>query len=526
MAIIATVGGAANKGHQPVSEDYLVSWPAPVLGVSRQQSIEKLPDTALYDGDNVLVYKNVLRQRHGLLPISSTALVGQGVGLFEHLTPGNSANVIAFQTDTFQLDTFQAQAIQPTQIAVAVTTKKIARRAGVSWIDLTDTDLTGTESYPARATSIEISGVAWLILVNGVDTPRKWNGSAATVTPVTGTPPTFSDVATAADRIIGIVPPYTIRWGNSLDLGTWPALNFRTLSDTADGLVAIRSFAGDNIVVYKQRSIWSGATTGGSDASYFRFDPKITVDGPAGPSAIVEVNGAHLYMTATGRFGLYDGIEHTWVGDWFWPFMEEHLAINYANRTHGYYDMITGLVTFFYPKIGHLGQVRGVVIAVPPQVSGLEQWSFFPGTTAYQVTASLGPLGADKVPLVLYTATARLAKVKDVTYDIDTAIQGSWQTGLQELPARDPVRVDVMEVFVERGVGFGSLTITPVYSNILDTGTGTTGTAFSVDLESLPKVKSPYGLEVRSRFIGYKGEFTQTTSLRWHMATMHGHRVE
>lgn len=503
-------------------------WPVPLGGVYRTVSAEGLPAEALYDALNVVPRNGVLQLRPGYVSASNT-LTGRGVGLFEHVQIRGVGVDVGFQGNAFQNNAFQVTAGQElVGSIVGMTNTKIARLSGNTWIDLTDVALTALPASQGQACAIEIGGSSILVMTNGQDTPRSWNGVDATVAQIAGTPPKWTDIVTLGGRVLGIIPPYAVRWGNYLNLTTWPALNFKPLADTVDGLVAIEQLGAESAVIYKQRSIWLVSIVGGSDAAFFRFDLRAVADGPSSPAAVVDLGGVHLYMTSTGRVGMFDGVSQNWVADGIWPLIRADIDPELAKRTSGVYDPITGLVTFFYPRVGDGGAVKGMLICLPPHISGTEGFSFFPGRTTMDITACHAQIGSARQTFVFAGETpTQLFLQSEGASDNTTNFTGSWQTGLQEPEGRGVYRLDGVETFVERGANYGTLTVTPLTSYLLTNPSGTLGTPVNINLAQIPS--GPHEVQAgdhRARFVGLKYSITQPATLRFHGAQAMGRRLE
>jgi hypothetical protein len=495
----------------PKRGDFEHMWLVPRKGVLHNFPIYETPEGALFDALNVLVRQGVLKPRPGIGDHSPTSLLDRPMGAFVTTTLATGA----FQADAFQNDAFQVSGGGSNVFVLAGTTRRIWVFIGGNWIDITDTQLTGEAIHHVRFTGIEIGGTIWTVIVNGVDTPRKWDNTSATVTPVTGTPPIFSDVTTISDRIIGIVPPFGIRWGNAYDLGTWPALNFRDLTDTMDRMIAIRNMGTLGGAIYKENSIWSVIPIGGTDAAFFRFELRGFYKGPASPAAIVDANGTHYYMTTSGRIGAWNGTAHDWVADGVWEIIREDLDPTNMNRAFGIYEPNFDEVYFAYPRVGDSGELKGgVVIQRPRPKDGISEHISFPLRFERPISAGTD-LRLESNKALVFTSDTFRSKFLEGPDDAGTEFSGFWQPGLASTPKQLPYRIEEMEVFARRSTGAGSLTVKPVSSNLLDTEGGTIGAGVAVDLADATKVRDLKGTDIRARFLGLRHEFTTPINLAW-----------
>jgi hypothetical protein len=429
----------------------------------------------------------------------------------------------AFQLDAFQNDAFQVAGVGGATIPVVGTTRRIFAFYSGNWVDITDTLLTGTEVDHVRMTGIEISGVIWTLITNGKDAMRQWNQQTATVQVTAGSPPKFIDITTIGNRIVGLVAPYTVQWGNELSLSTWPAANFRDLADTPDRAVAVRNLGTLGGVLYKQKTIWSIVPIGGTDAGFFRFELRGFYDGPVSPAAVVEARGLNYHMTPTGRVGMFSGTSFTWVADGVWSLIKDDLDSANANRIFGVYEPLFDEVYFFYPRNGDGGELKGgVCVILPRPQDGIMDHIAFPIRLMKPVSAGTD-LRLENNKALLFRSDNFKSNFLEVDENDDgTEFSGYWQTGLVPMPGLVPNRLEEVELFAHRGAGFGNLTVKPVYSNILGTHEGTLGAGITFDLSEETAVRDVRGGDVRGRFLGLRHEFTSSAGFHVHW---HGSRI-
>lgn len=363
-------------------------WLVPFKGIQNTLAVQDIPPDALFDARNVVLESNNLVPRPGFLQFTSAPISGRPTGIF-----GSSFFAEgAFQEDAFQNDAFQISSnVPPTLLIVGGTTKIFVLATPTSWIDITGTTLTALSHQLARFTGIQLGTPPSLVVVhaNGVDPLRKWSTAQTTFTDVQGSPPIFSDITTIDNRIVGIVPPFEVRWSPVLDVDTWPSANSRNLSDTRDRLVAISNFGLNGGVVYKDQSIWNIVITGsGDESSALRLDFKREVEGPASAAALVNA-GPHYYMTRQGRVGRWDFFNHAWVADGVWELIKAELDPAYVNRIHGAPHPSKEMITFYYPRIGDGGDPRGRLdLLIPNPQKGRAGYTAFLGSLSFPVTAS------------------------------------------------------------------------------------------------------------------------------------------
>lgn len=498
-----------------------VQWSVPTAGTLRGAPIQSLPENSLHDSLNVRLRESIVEPRPGMTEFVPTILTGRPTGGFSVATLATGV----FQEDTFQNDAFQIDDNTPLTALIVGTTQHLYVYYQNAWNVVTGTpDLIAQPHQLARFTSILLGTppVLYVIHVNGVDTPRQWQASQNFI-PLSGdTPPLFSDITTISNRLIGIVPPYSVRWYEALSLTSCPAANERILADTPDGVVAIANFGLTSGAVYKQQSIWNITVTGsGESSSYFRLDPKKNVAGPASAAALVNAPGAHYYMTNNGRIGYWDGYQHAWVADGIWPLLKTNLDTLFTNRIHGSYKPNDEEIWFWYPRIGDAGECKGVaIVKLPNPEEGLSRPIAFHGLMAHPISASIDTRLIDNKVMV-FTSSTRKGYTLEGTNDAGTDFSGFFQGGLVATPNGIPTRLNTIESFLERGLNYGAITIKPVYSNLLDNPSGLLGPGVTVNLSTRAE---PFDLtkhDIRGRFLGVRHEFTTPVTLRWKGTVLH-----
>lgn len=363
----------------------------------------------------------------------------------------------------------------------------------------------------------------WVVQTNGVNPPRRWREGLSVSEEIPCNPPFWTDVTTAFDRIVGIVPPYKVTWGEILSLDKWPALNTRNLADTPDKVVGIRTMGTMNLIVYKENSIWSGMARGGSSASAFQFDFRGEFDGPASPAAIVVMNNVHIYATKTMRIGLQDGRSHRWVGDGVWPFLRTEADSNKGNLIWGVYDAVRDEVWFGFSS-GDTDLVKAVVVIPPKPKHGVSDFALLPEMFSYPI--SMAFTFNQRAALFAHgAAPKKLAVLVDDAADFTQNFSGFFNTGLYPTPKALIYRPEV-EVWVGRQGGAGTLTIKLLSAKILENAEGTLSAGKAVDLTATPIIEILPFEAVQARFFGLRGEFTTPITLRYKGARILGRMVE
>ena len=499
--------------HLITADKILGRFGVPTGGVNQLMPASDLPTTQLRDALNVFPRNGVLRPRPGLRFFDATVFTGTPTGMLAYYTADNVS------------------------VPVLATTTSLYAYVGGTWSDITVTPFTADASHPARFTTIVLGTppVNYLIHTNGVDAPVQWDG-VNPVIPVAGTPapPLWTDVCTIQDHIIGIVPPYMVQWGNIRAIDAWPALNQKQAAETADPVIALRPFGqGGQAVLYKQRSYWFVNYTGSfSEASAFQFQQIGFFDGPASPAAVVDVNGSHILMTSRGRIGVFSGSSLSWVGDLCWRKIRFDLDVSRSQEIFGVYDPVFQDVTFFYPSLTTGAMTNAVLLTVPNPAVGRTDAGVFPLEISGPVTCGTTLRLADLRDRVLVTGMAANKSYEwttDTEFDDTTPFGGFWQTGLVPTPGMDPFKLEAVEIFAERGPGYGTLWVQPVTSWTLG-GEGTLGQKLIGDAGNLEKPDEPThsatGLSIQARFFGLHCSFdaANDTTLRFKGAAFFAQR--
>lgn len=518
-----SVKGAATIGH----------WEAQHKGVLRDFPPYKLPPDALYDCLNVVFRNGAIAPRPGHVQLApGTDLGARVTGAIQASTLASGA----FEPTAFEPTAFQETGNTDGTVLIAGTNRKFWAYFGGAWHDLTDTAFVAADTYLAQFTTIQIGSTVYVLFTNGIDSPRQWDNVGTSISVVAGLPPLFTDWTTASDRVIGIVPPYLIQWGNALNIGTWPNLNFRVLSDTTDALVAIENLGTLGVAVYKRRSIWIGTAQGGLDSSFFSFTLRGQYEGPANPNTLVNVNGAHYYMTKTGRVGAFDGVTQTWINDGILPLIKTNIDTTNMNRAFGEYDPTFREVWFHYPRLDDntsvTGNVTGLLVVTLPHpfsYEGVFFHSSYMGKTAIPVTAGTDRRldVADRVVFGQNSNKNLAYLTADGISDDGVAFTGFIQTPMQMTKDGDIYRAAGVETYATYGVGQGPLTLrlggSMMLGNLTTTGFST-GVALDMTVE--PTVSPDLENNIDGRFWGLRYDFTSPVAFTYYGSRLMGTKVQ
>lgn len=507
------------------SAELLKSYIPPFQGTWKTVPPQLLPDDVVQDSMNVSLLGGRLRARLGLL---------------------NQSN---FDFNNHILGSFLFTSVANTKHPLASTKSKLFRYDG-SWTDITSTTLNGTDASQIRMTSLQQGSSIYVIYTNGVDFPKYAPDATGLiditpyVDPITGTSslPILKDLCTSFDRIVGITPPYTITWSDPINddylaFTNWPATNQAILSQTEDALVAIRSLGTLGLAIYKEGSLYTGTAQAGPQSQAFRFEYRGEAEGPAGVNAIVKAKNSHIYMTPTGRVGLFDGTRHEWLADGLWPFLQDTLDTAYAYKIHGCYNYRTSEVYFYYPRVGDSGAVKGILIlndAYP--LAGVNTVSYFLGSVAFTCTNSLSvPLNnASTSPLVFGQPSMYTDFILDKnTYtDNNIPFSCSFKTGLFKpiIPVPVGAKKDnadvfrpILELYTTRDESRGLVELAAVTSQNL-ANDGISSVAERVDT-SVEPINEYIGFNESGSFLGIEATWMSDAKIEYKGCDVYGRKT-
>ena len=498
----------------------------PYRGTWRAVSAHQLTLDAVYDSMNVFIRQGKLRSRPGLSLLNSTAFNSPVLGGGMAVTPTDKVLVAITKDRCYELP---SAATQWTQTSTGV----YAADNNAS-IDITFTQV-GTNIIGVVASANQLV--------------KQWNigvgiSPIVAAQPSTQTIPTAISVCTTGRRIIALIAPHTVAWTSVLSFNDWPALATVNISSTNDSGVCVVSLSNLAFVLYKERSIYLARAQAGSDASAFNFAEPISVEGPAGVHAVVNIHGAHMYMTKNGRIGSFDGTRYPqWIADGLWLFLQGDIDPVYANKIFGVYDYRLHTAIFYYPKIGDSGQLKGmVVINMPLEGGGILEGRPLDQAAIYLGILPASFLGVSSRPCsygyemrfnntidrnVLFTADNLNSTILNELAQDDSGspFTSSFQTGLATLPDMVHHQLNV-ESWLERADGYGSVTISAVTSDTLESTNGSVDTSNPqiIDLNINP-VREYIGFNIPTRFFGLQYSWDSTSTVQYAGATAYGRAV-
>lgn len=501
---------------QELNSQPIAQFGVPIKGTWNTAAIQTVPSDALYDSLNVFMFEGKLRNRPGLTLLTSNTFDGEVKGAAFAVTPEADAVLALTHRGLYELYTMPTGWVRRSDTGYA---------NGAYAEELIDIDF------------VEAAEFVGLIARKGYAL-KQWTraGGLTAITPTLGTVPFAKSVCVASKRAIALVPPHTIVWAAINNYKSWSPLATVKTSQTSDAGIAVRRLTNLAFVLYKERSLYTVRAQGNTEETAFFFNEPISVSGPAGVHAIVNVNGSHMYMTKNGRIALFDGTSYPkWVADGLWLFLRRDIDPVYRKNIFGVYDDRLHVVIFYYPRKADNGQLKGMVLINMPyegldvQPQGLQVASF-KGVSSVAGTCGADLRFEDQGDRALIFTTAEFAKQctvldEEASVDVDTPYDCTMQTGMVAMPDGKHNQVTT-ETFVERDEGNGVLYLDPVLSDVLENKEGTIpdGKTEAIDLENNP-VREVKPVGVPTRFVGLKYHWSSVSKIRYSGAIVHGRGV-
>lgn len=499
---------------EPGSE-IVAQFAVPNRGTWKNVPANTVPQDAVYDSFNVFIREGKLRNRPGLTLYDDTDFLSPILGGAMVVTPVDHIILAPTKDILYQLSSITREwsTLTPTDTDSGI----------ISPFAYRDTDV-------VDIAFIETAGEYIALFAEQNRVLKKWTNIPNEVKTLTGTNiPKAKSVCVAANRIVALVYPHTVVWSSSLDPSTFGADSYAKKAQTGDEGVCVRSLTSLSFVLYKERSIYTvRAQAGVDETTAFAFSEPLYVEGPAGIYAVVNIGGAHIYMTRNGRIALYDGTTYPkWIADGLWLFLQNDINQSLVHMVRGVYDYRLHTVTFFYPKVGEEGLLRGMVIINLPfegqDIAEPPITKAFLGLCEKSVSHACEKRWNTEIdrsfiftsPINPNDQSQAYIFDEDNNLDEDISFTCSFQTGLIAMPDARHTFLNI-ETFVERGQRYGSILVEPVVSDILETPGGTVleTSGQYIDLEYNP-VNEYKGFGKKVRFFGLKYTWKSVDKVRY-----------
>lgn len=498
-----------------IGSEILAQFAVPTRGTWKNVALHNIPPDAVFDSLNVFIREGKLRNRPGYTLYDDTIFQEPVLGGFMVVTPYEKIVLAITQHYVYELS----------DVTQTWTQRQITASAGVF-----------TPSFTLDSNSVidtaamETSGTQVAFIAHESQQLKWWRADTRIIEDVPGSYiPKAKSVCIAASRLIALIPPHEIVWSRVSDPTNFDPTAIARKAQTGDNGILVESLSSLSFALYKERSIYLVRAAGGDmESTAFAFQEPIYVEGPAGPLALVNVSGVHIYMTRNGRIGYFNGQGYpNWIADGIWFFLQDDIDQTRAHMIKGIYDYRLHTVTFFYPKknTGY-GNYGMVIINLPFEgidIQEASQMKAFLGVSQKPITHACEKRFDHFIDRsLLFSAEKNLSSKAQAYYfdekvdrDGDEYFECLFQTGLQALPDARHMHT-LVETFMERGEGYGSVFIEPVLSDGLENQYGTIPDLSGqwVDLETNP-VREYKGFGKQSRFIGLKYTWTSDTHVRY-----------
>lgn len=490
--------------------DKVLEFNVPTKGTWNSIASNMLSPDSLFNSLNVFIREGKLRTRAGLRLLNDSSLDFPVIG--------------------------GAMAVTPTEkVLLAITKNNLwtLRKGEVAWVADSTTSFAVDDNSIIDICFLETAGEYVAIIANNETPLKRWlDGTpAGVIVPDAGTVPIAKSVCTAGRRIVALVEPHTLRWTSiTNDLGVtnptfdnWNDLNYVKKAETNDLGICVRSISTLSFALYKERSIYLAKAKAGTNADAWTFNEPIVVEGPAGVHSVVDLDGMHMYMTPSGRIGLFDGTSYPkWIADGLWLRLQKEIDPEWSYKIFGVLDYRLHTVTFYYPKLGDNGFLKHfVTVNIPLEGSGVTNFAHFLGESELGLSFGYEMRFQQEVNRsLLFSSNLPVTKsfVSDEDFEMDNSsiFNCLIQTPMLALPNLKSHQL-VSQLFVERGYGFGSLNVYSVTSDFLNNKEGNIdeGNPQLVSLEFSDQVYEYIAFNQPARFFGLRLNWTSTDNVRY-----------
>ena len=415
-----------------------IALPPPLGGKANRESTI-IPPTMLVDCENFYSRDQTVRLRDGL-SLLGQSLAQRITGLVQYFhNDGVLRMVLGTTTGWWRYDIATAQ-----------------------WVDIT-----GIPALTAGDVNLQVfrvfqkAGTTTLLGVNGKDSPKKWNGIAATYSTLGGTPPDAKTMMTLANRVmLGFLTSGSTQSPTAIDVSAlndfdsgWGSVLVALLADTPGDIVAMQEMTAVTGAIWKSDALYLAIAQGAT--SPFRFELRLAgIAGPVSAHAVVPLqDGSQLYLANDFSVKVFDGASVRHVGGENGYDLQRHIAAT-ANslqfgKAFGYLDKHRNMAWFYYPGIGQTACGHAVALDMSSGAFWPMRWTtqLFSGGLQAEVGSGLtigeliGTIGgfdpgltlgdfASSVPRVLTCAIGGKTYIDIGVTDEGTAIPFFLETGL------------------------------------------------------------------------------------------------
>ncbi len=319
---------------------------APDMGIVSGAPAHLIPDRACVSASNMVFGKGVARGSWGAVRVGS-----------------NLGEPVLCLTEYKKSD--------GTSFWIAVTGSRVWKKSttDVDWVDITGPNLlSGTLQYFASAAVYRDT----LIITNGVDRPRKWDGISSSVSFLGGNPPIGKRVVVFQNHIVfanTTTDPRRVQWSDIGNMEVWDAGEAGAVSfmDRGEGVVEVAPVR-DSLIVY---------TTDGAFLMYysgfpFTFQTQLVASdvSPVSSRSVAVSSDVHFFPGVDGDVYTVSQSGVSRVGQSIRSEMFEAINRTYMNRSFAFAFEREKSVCFALPTGGSSLPDRVFVLNAPEEKWG------------------------------------------------------------------------------------------------------------------------------------------------------------
>ena len=326
---------------------------------------------------------------------------------------------------------------------VAANTTGVWVYDGTNWTDITlgGSALSGGNTDHVRFTIMGVSGTYKAIITNGVNTPKIWNGAAATYSNLGGTPGVSIVSAVVANRLLLLQSPDIVKVSEFNDPETYPTGSGFTsrLIDSGDLMIGMDRLNRTSAAILGEESQWVARAQSGSNP--FRFERIDDKSGPMSCACVVRYGNAVYWLADDFNCYRFDGVNCQAIGWAMKPYVRSNVSVENKKMSHGCYHDAIGKIFWHFPAAGTDGPGLGIFLDMR--------------------TGEMGRLSYGR----LITASGRVRVIISVRWD---DLTGTWEA----LPDTYPTWDSFGSSASERRTLFGSSAGNVYSSNVGDGSDG------------------------------------------------------
>ena len=232
---------------------------------------------------------------------------------------------------------------------------------GTVWVNITGAALSGADTNHVRFRTFPVSGIYNTMIFNGVNTPKIWNGAAATYSDMGGTPGVTIDGAVVANRALLLQAPNKIRVSEFNNPEVYPTTGGFNINliDGGDLLVGIEQLTRTSAAVFGEESQWVlRAQSGNNPIRPERVDHQ---PGPISSAVIIRYGtGVVYYLADDYNIYRFDGVHCQPIGWAMKHWISANISVANKRMSHGAYIENIGKIFWWFPGQGQAAPNIGV----------------------------------------------------------------------------------------------------------------------------------------------------------------------